>query len=87
MYNKLDSPTEPYTDKGTYVEIVGNGIGNGARSNARTLDWDGNEVLAGGLTANGPVSAGRQSGSTAGEWSFALGHNVTASGANSSAMG
>ena len=33
----------------TYVEIVGNGDSN-ARSNARTLDWSGNESLAGSLT-------------------------------------
>lgn len=37
------------TARGTYVEIVGNGD-NTTRSNARTLDWDGNEVLAGKLT-------------------------------------
>jgi hypothetical protein len=35
--------------KGDYIEIVGNGTSN-ARSNARTLDWDGNETLAGTLT-------------------------------------
>ena len=40
-------------EKGTYVEIVGNGErvnGVATRSNARTLDWEGNEKLAGGLT-------------------------------------
>jgi hypothetical protein len=35
---------------GNYVEIVGNGSADNARSNARTLDWDGNEILAGKLT-------------------------------------
>ena len=35
---------------GNYVEIVGNGSADDARSNARTLDWDGNERLAGKLT-------------------------------------
>lgn len=37
------------------VEIVGNGTGNTAAlsSNARTLDWSGNEVLAGTSTATG----------------------------------
>ena len=35
---------------GDYVEIVGNGTGENARSNARTLDWNGNEKLAGSLT-------------------------------------
>jgi hypothetical protein len=35
---------------------VGNGA-DGARSNARTLDWNGNEVLAGKLTVGaGPVN-------------------------------
>jgi chitodextrinase len=36
-----------------YVEIVGNGTATDARSNARTLDWAGNEWLAGNLTAAG----------------------------------
>lgn len=34
----------------TYVEIVGNGDSGLKRSNARTLDWSGNEELAGDLT-------------------------------------
>ena len=38
---------------GTYAEIIGNGTANNSRSNARTLDWSGNEVLAGSLTING----------------------------------
>lgn len=32
-----------------YVEIIGNGKDNNNRSNARTLDWDGNERLMGDL--------------------------------------
>ena len=47
-YNVLDTEGTDETVKGKYVEIVGNGI-SGRRSNARTLDWEGNEVLAGGL--------------------------------------
>lgn len=35
-----------------YVEIIGNGAENN-RSNARTLDWNGNETLAGNLTIQG----------------------------------
>ena len=35
-----------------YAEIIGNGVDNSHRSNARSLDWNGNEVLAGGLTVN-----------------------------------
>lgn len=40
------------TTEGTYVEIVGNGT-NAARSNARTLDWQGNEWLAGNIDVEG----------------------------------
>ncbi len=34
----------------TYAHIVGNGTADDARSNAYTLDWSGNESLAGSLT-------------------------------------
>lgn len=44
-YNLQDS-------QGNYIEIVGKGDEN-TRSNARTLDWNGNEVLAGKLTIEG----------------------------------
>lgn len=37
----------------TYVEIVGNGSADNDRQNARTLDWSGNETLAGMLYVNG----------------------------------
>jgi hypothetical protein len=36
-----------------FAEIIGNGTANAARSNARTLDWDGNEWIAGGFKCNG----------------------------------
>ena len=49
QYNIADASTATADNKGKYVEIVGNGSYN-ARSNARTLDWSGNEVLAGKLT-------------------------------------
>ena len=48
-YN-IQDPNTTYTGRGTYAEIVGNGTSNSARSNARTLDWNGNEWLAGNLT-------------------------------------
>jgi len=46
------------TGQGNFIEIVGNGYGknrtsNRVFSNARTLDWDGNEMIAGNLTVNG----------------------------------
>lgn len=37
----------------TYAEIIGNGTGENSRSNARTLDWSGNEWVAGSMTAAG----------------------------------
>lgn len=56
--NIADASTAAATAKGNYIEIVGNGTSTANRSNARTLDWSGNEVLAGGLQINGnqPVS-------------------------------
>ena len=50
-YNIADTSVAEPTERGTYIEIVGNGDDN-ARSNARTLDWSGNEVIAGDLTIN-----------------------------------
>lgn len=38
-----------------YAEIVGNGSGANSRANARTLDWDGNETLAGGLNVGDDI--------------------------------
>ena len=54
-YNVADTGGQGGDDntKGQYVEIVGNGNGINSRSNARTLDWNGNEVLAGSLTIGG----------------------------------
>ena len=54
-YNTLDTGSS--SSRGTYVEMVGNGTGTNSRSNARTLDWNGNEVLAGKLTLGaGPTN-------------------------------
>lgn len=47
-WNVEDGTASP-TTLGTYVEIVGNG-GVVTRKNARTLDWSGNEWIAGTLT-------------------------------------
>ena len=49
-YNIEDDFFDPETSRGNYIEIVGNGSNDNTHSNARTLDWDGNEVLAGRLT-------------------------------------
>lgn len=48
-FNIIDS-------SGTYAEIIGNGTNDNNRSNARTLDWSGNETIAGDLTFNGSTS-------------------------------
>lgn len=50
MCNVADDSQEASTSRGNYVEIVGNGVNKNNRSNARTLDWNGNESLAGGIT-------------------------------------
>ena len=49
-YNVAD--TASTSNRGTYIETVGNGTADNARSNARTLDWSGNMQLAGDLTLN-----------------------------------
>lgn len=54
--NIVDNSSVATTERGNYIEIVGNGTSASARSNARTLDWNGNEVLAGDLTINGTTS-------------------------------
>lgn len=56
-YNSEDTSSSASTSRGTYVEIVGNGTSSSNKSNARTLDWDGNETLAGKLTVGaGPTN-------------------------------
>lgn len=64
-----------------YVEIVGNGTYT-TRSNARTLDWEGNEVVSNSITVGI-----RNSSYAIGDKSFASGAGVAASGANSHAEG
>ena len=51
-FNIEDASATETNERGTYIEIIGNGTGNSARSNARTLDWNGNEELAGDLKIN-----------------------------------
>lgn len=45
--DESDDPTDP----GTYIEMVGNGTSSNS-SNARALDWNGNERLAGDVYVN-----------------------------------
>lgn len=53
MYNVVEPSGDSTWDNGTYAEIIGNGTSQNARSNARTLDWSGNEWLAGTLKLGG----------------------------------
>ena len=48
-YNVEDASSELATNRGNYAEIVGNGSSTNDKSNARVLDWNGNERLAGDL--------------------------------------
>ena len=52
-YNVLDESTETSSNKGTYIEIVGNGTASDALSNAYTLDWSGNATFAGTVSSAG----------------------------------
>ena len=56
-YNIEDTYGGSSTSKGRYIEIVGNGTADNTRSNARTLDWSGNEVLTGKLTVGADPTA------------------------------
>lgn len=49
-FNIADTSTANSNESGNYIEIVGNGEEDESRSNARTLDWSGNERLKGSLT-------------------------------------
>lgn len=49
-FNIADDSTAATIARGNYIEIVGNGTSEVNRSNARILDWSGNESLAGSLT-------------------------------------
>lgn len=53
-FNIVDTTGTGITQRGAYIEIVGNGTDDATRSNACTLDWNGNEWLAGGLILTTP---------------------------------
>ena len=50
-YNIRDASTEEKANKGTYAIIVGNGTSDSARSNAYTLDWQGNGTFSGTVSS------------------------------------
>lgn len=49
-YNIAETAPAAEDEWGTYAEIVGNGTDENNRSNARTLDWNGNETITGKMT-------------------------------------
>lgn len=51
--NIADDSENPTNEKGKYVEIVGIGESGDNRRNGRTLDWNGNEVIAGNMNVGG----------------------------------
>lgn len=48
-YNVPDPSGNSFASRGNYAEIVGNGATDNSRSNARALDWSGNERLKGNV--------------------------------------
>ena len=89
-FNKQDPSTS--SSRGNYIEIVGNGTATTARSNARTLDWSGNEWLAGNSTVAGgnltlgsvtitePTNNAAQFLNATGGWSVPAGGGSSADG-------
>ena len=59
-FNIADHSLINASARGNYIEIVGNGSNDTTRSNARTLDWSGNETLAGNLTIGGTITVNGQ---------------------------
>ena len=57
-YNVEDNSDAANYLRGNFVEIVGNGTASNAQSNARALDWSGNEYLKGDLYINCNASSG-----------------------------
>lgn len=50
-FNILDEEGKDGGQRGKYIHITGNGSGSSSRSNAHTLDWDGNAWYAGNIDA------------------------------------
>lgn len=61
-YNVLDT-SGTATTRGTYADIVGNGTGTSARSNAYTLDWSGNGWFAGDVYTGSTSGTNKDAGS------------------------
>ena len=62
QYNILDASTEDNV-RGTYAHIVGNGTAYNNRSNAHTLDWNGNAWFSGDVYTGSTSGTNKDSGS------------------------
>ena len=62
MYNVEDTAGNA-SNKGTYLHIAGNGESNSARSNAHTLDWNGNAWFAGDVYTGSSGGTNKDEGS------------------------
>ena len=56
-FNIADSEGTANYNRGKYVHIVGNGTADNKRSNAHTLDWNGNAWFAGSIVSDVGISA------------------------------
>lgn len=79
-YNILD--IENANARGTYAHIVGNGTGDDARSNAHTLDWDGNAWFAGDVYVNSTSGTNKDTGSKKLATEEYVGNQITANAPN-----
>ena len=61
-YNVIDTVGKP-TTRGAYADIVGNGTSDTKRSNAYTLDWDGNAWFAGNVYVGSKSGTNKDDGS------------------------
>lgn len=62
-YNILDTGGASASALGTYAHIVGNGTGTSARSNAHTLDWEGNAWYEGNVYVGSTSGVNKDEGS------------------------
>lgn len=62
-YNVRDPSGNEPSGRGTYQHIVGNGTSNSNRSNAHTMDWNGNAWYAGDVYVGSTSGTGMDNGS------------------------
>lgn len=63
-YNIIDPSSNNASSRGTYAHVVGNGTSSSERSNAHTLDWNGNAWYQGTVEGTAMIVKSSTSGST-----------------------